>query len=57
MSWQQPPRDDAWKRVTLASVSGLGQQIWLRCNGYGHEQHADPVAFAAFHDLDAATPR
>ena len=56
MSWHQSTSDDAWKMVTLASVAGLGQQIWLRCNGCGHEQHVDPLAFAAFHDLDAATP-
>src|SRR6478752_5537530 len=56
MSWHQLPSDDAWKKVTLATVAGLAQQIWLRCNGCGHEQHVDPLAFAAFHDLDAATP-
>jgi hypothetical protein len=57
MSWHQIPKDDAWKRVTLAHVASLGQRIWLRCKACAHEQYQDPLAFAAFHDVDPATPQ
>lgn len=50
------PQDDAWKRVTLAHVASLDQKIWLRCDACGHQQIADPLAFAAFHDLEPSTP-
>jgi hypothetical protein len=56
MSWHQTPKDDAWKRVTLSHIARLGQRIWIRCNGCGHEQIVEPLAFAAFHGLDEGTP-
>jgi hypothetical protein len=42
--------------VTLSHVARLGQRIWIRCNGCGHEQIVEPLAFAAFHGLDEGTP-
>jgi hypothetical protein len=56
MSWHTRPTDDAWKRVTLAHIASLDQRIWLRCNACAHEQIVEPLAFAAFHDLEQSTP-
>ena len=54
MSWHQTPKDDAWKRVTIASVDALGQRLWLHC-ACGHEQTVDPVPFADAHGIDRET--
>ncbi len=56
MTWHQTASDDAWKRVTMASVHELGHRIWLRCNGCGHELLTDPIKFGAIRDVDTATP-
>jgi hypothetical protein len=40
----------------LSHVADLEQRIWCRCNSCGHDQVADPLAFAAFHDLDTGAP-
>lgn len=56
MAWHIRPKDNAWKSVTLAHLASLGQGVWLRCNACGHEQHVEPLAFAAFHGLDEGTP-
>ena len=56
MSWHTKPKDDAWRHVTLAHIASLDQRIWLRCNACGHEQIVEPLAFAAFHDLEQSTP-
>ena len=56
MSWHTKPKDDAWKHFTLAHIASLNQRIWLRCNACGHEQIVEPLAFAAFHDLEQSTP-
>ncbi len=56
MSWHRLPSNDAWKSVTLASVHGLGQRVWLRCNQCGHENLADAIGFAADHHLEPGTP-
>ena len=55
MSWHQTPKDDVWKRVTIASVDALGQRLWLHC-ACGHEQTVDAVPFAVAHGMDHGTP-
>jgi hypothetical protein len=56
MSWHTKPKDDAWKRVTLAHLASLDQHIWLRCNACGYEATVEALAFASFHGLDEGTP-
>lgn len=56
MGWHTIPKDDAWKRVTLASVDALGQRLWLRCDGCARNLYTPPMIFAGEHQLDPATP-
>lgn len=56
MGWHTVPRDDAWKRVTLDHVAGLGQRIWLRCNACGHDLTMEPDAFSTERHVPMTTP-
>lgn len=56
MTWHRRPKDDAWKKVTLASVRELGQKVWLHCNVCGHQRIEDPTELAIRASLDPATP-
>jgi hypothetical protein len=46
--WRSTLNDGAWKRVTLQHIAGLGQRIWIRCNGCGHEHIAEPPESSPF---------
>lgn len=56
-NWHGPlPSDDGWRQVTLASTAALGQRLWLRCNGCGHDLTPEPAALGAAHGLAPETP-
>ena len=56
MSWHGPlPKDDAWRQVTLRSVSGLGQNLWLRCHYCYHDVIINAVVFAEQTSVDLDT--
>lgn len=56
MGWHTIPKDDGWKKVTLASIAKLGQRLWLRCNACCHSVTPEPLAFGAEHGLPDTTP-
>jgi len=56
MTWHRRPKDDAWRRVTLASINALGQRLWMHCNGCGHSVVEPPLAFAERARLETDTP-
>jgi len=55
MTWHTIPRDDAWKRVTIAHISSLGQRLWIHCH-CGRQRVVEPSAYATETGLDTATP-
>ena len=56
MPWHTIPRDNAWRQVTLASIHGLGQRLWLRCDHCGHDIIAEPITFSEQHQVSTGTP-
>jgi hypothetical protein len=55
MSWRSFAKDDAWKRVTLAHVAGLGQRVWIRC-ACGRERVVEMAEFSAETGVPMTTP-
>jgi hypothetical protein len=55
MSWHPIPKDDAWRRVTLAHVEGLGQRLWIRC-ACGRERLVEPGVYSAETRVPMTTP-
>ncbi len=49
------PKDDAWKKCTLAAVIEEGSRLWLYCTGCQHSSNLDAKDFADRHRLDVAT--
>ena len=56
MTYHRRPKDDAWKKVTLASVAELGQDLWLRCDACSHDRIEPPLELAGRTGLDPRTP-
>lgn len=56
MSWQQIPKDNAWKSYTVATTAALGQRLWLPCNACGHDILADGLTWCAECGIPADTP-
>jgi hypothetical protein len=56
MDWHSKPKDDAWRRVHLEMVQGLGKRLWLNCDWCQHTVMAEVSQFAVMHRLDMRTP-
>jgi hypothetical protein len=56
MSWHRRPKNDDWKRVTLASLEALGQDLWLHCGDCPHTIYETPGELAGRARLDMSTP-
>jgi len=55
-SWHQFPKDDAWKKATLASSRRYKDRLWLICNCCHRSYLVMHDEFVAFHRLEPTTP-
>jgi hypothetical protein len=55
-AYHQPPKDGAWKQVTIAHIIERDRRLILGCCGCQREQKVWPQAYAEKHGVPLETP-